>query len=237
MSDSKQVCSKCGKEDPSVEIVHTRNYSDALDACASCIREHKELARFREGVSGTLGIGKALMRTMREFERNPREIKDKVIVPDLVWARKDIAYCNCSLCGKKEAEPLTLFHFKPKSIVRCLGCQGVTEEEIVKREEFKRNCWRCGEKPADMGCVLMTNTGDGFHVIYVFCDANCRTAHMKEEAEMILCDGCGVKGKDRKKCGRCGQQYYCGKECQAKAWPTHKVSCKAPTVPEVAIVC
>ncbi|KAF9072931.1 hypothetical protein BDP27DRAFT_1319658 [Rhodocollybia butyracea] len=33
-------------------------------------------------------------------------------------------------------------------------------------------------------------------------------------------------GKDLQKCGRCKLVFYCGKECQRKAWPMHKIYCK-----------
>ena len=31
-----------------------------------------------------------------------------------------------------------------------------------------------------------------------------------------------------KACGRCKRVSFCGKECQAKAWPTHRARCSAP---------
>lgn len=44
------------------------------------------------------------------------------------------------------------------------------------------------------------------------------------------CAGCGsAKGKDGgnlQQCGRCKSRKYCGKKCQKKDWPKHKVGCK-----------
>ncbi|KAL6062921.1 N-lysine methyltransferase smyd2 [Balamuthia mandrillaris] len=33
------------------------------------------------------------------------------------------------------------------------------------------------------------------------------------------------------RCGRCKQAWYCDQECQKKAWPAHKASCKPPDSP------
>ncbi|KIK63636.1 hypothetical protein GYMLUDRAFT_40705 [Collybiopsis luxurians FD-317 M1] len=35
------------------------------------------------------------------------------------------------------------------------------------------------------------------------------------------------KDKDLQQCGRCKLVFYCGRECQRKAWPTHKIYCRA----------
>lgn len=58
-----------------------------------------------------------------------------------------------------------------------------------------------------------------------------------ERAMAHKCSGCGrpepVKSEDKKHqtCGRCHVLYYCGKECQAAHWPTHKDKCRAPAAP------
>lgn len=37
---------------------------------------------------------------------------------------------------------------------------------------------------------------------------------------------CGSCGKEAvKKCGRCGIEWYCSRECQVKQWKTHKQVC------------
>jgi hypothetical protein len=43
------------------------------------------------------------------------------------------------------------------------------------------------------------------------------------------CDTCGKMPEDGAKllkCSRCKLRAYCGKECQAADWPTHKAPCK-----------
>lgn len=39
----------------------------------------------------------------------------------------------------------------------------------------------------------------------------------------VICNECGNEGA--KKCGGCGEVYYCGRDCQKKHWKTHKVAC------------
>ncbi|ESK91135.1 egl9-like protein 2, partial [Moniliophthora roreri MCA 2997] len=42
------------------------------------------------------------------------------------------------------------------------------------------------------------------------------------------CSFCKKVGKDKdlQKCSRCKLVFYCGKECQCMAWPSHKIFCK-----------
>ena len=40
------------------------------------------------------------------------------------------------------------------------------------------------------------------------------------------CAECGASGAGFQKCGQCAVVYYCGVECQKKAWPTHKLECR-----------
>ena len=42
------------------------------------------------------------------------------------------------------------------------------------------------------------------------------------------CAGCG-KGEELKRCTRCMEIVYCGKECQRKHWKEHKKACKPVT--------
>jgi hypothetical protein len=50
---------------------------------------------------------------------------------------------------------------------------------------------------------------------------------VEELAEMqnptVVCDVCGIATSQ--KCGRCKVAYFCSRECQAKAHPTHKIVC------------
>ena len=41
------------------------------------------------------------------------------------------------------------------------------------------------------------------------------------------CDHCGMGFRKLMRCARCKQTAYCGGECQALAWPSHKKACKA----------
>ena len=40
------------------------------------------------------------------------------------------------------------------------------------------------------------------------------------------CSYCGSRSTKMKKCTGCGKTWYCGKECQASHWRTHKIACK-----------
>ena len=40
------------------------------------------------------------------------------------------------------------------------------------------------------------------------------------------CDQCGVSKSKAKACGLCQVAYYCSKDCQTQAWPSHKMTCK-----------
>jgi len=45
------------------------------------------------------------------------------------------------------------------------------------------------------------------------------------------CGGCGKVQDGMKKCSRCKAVWFCSKECQARHWPIHKLSCAlAPTL-------
>lgn len=52
-------------------------------------------------------------------------------------------------------------------------------------------------------------------------------------ARVLSCSRCG-KPAATKKCSRCGCARYCGKECQAAAWPSHKGGCVASGAPPPA---
>jgi MYND finger len=62
----------------------------------------------------------------------------------------------------------------------------------------------------------------------------CR-ADLKEEVEqyrrrrmaaMQRCVACGAVSADLLRCRACGGAWFCGKECQANAWPAHKKECR-----------
>jgi hypothetical protein len=44
-------------------------------------------------------------------------------------------------------------------------------------------------------------------------------------AENKTCIYCGRSEGETKKCGACGQVYYCGRDCQRKHWKWHKSEC------------
>ena len=51
---------------------------------------------------------------------------------------------------------------------------------------------------------------------------------------MGSCSFCKVDSAEKLlKCGSCGGESYCSKECQAKDWTNHKASCPPYTVREV----
>ncbi|XP_046387027.1 zinc finger MYND domain-containing protein 10 isoform X2 [Ischnura elegans] len=43
------------------------------------------------------------------------------------------------------------------------------------------------------------------------------------QKDIYCANGCGSKGCRR--CSRCKQEWYCGRECQVQHWPKHKISC------------
>ena len=48
----------------------------------------------------------------------------------------------------------------------------------------------------------------------------------RDPPDQALCAECG-KPDDLSRCGRCEAVYYCGTECQHKAWKNHRLRCKA----------
>lgn len=50
------------------------------------------------------------------------------------------------------------------------------------------------------------------------------------KAHLQTCGGCGASGAEKKLnvCTRCRKKWYCGKECQAGDWKSHKPHCKKP---------
>jgi tetratricopeptide (TPR) repeat protein len=42
----------------------------------------------------------------------------------------------------------------------------------------------------------------------------------------LTCAACGIPGKNLSACGACRKTRYCGRACQQKDWPLHKISCK-----------
>jgi hypothetical protein len=53
-----------------------------------------------------------------------------------------------------------------------------------------------------------------------------KDARKATKARTAACMECGAADVKLKKCGACLQASWCGKECQTKAWPEHKKSCK-----------
>lgn len=45
------------------------------------------------------------------------------------------------------------------------------------------------------------------------------------EMAWVVCSACSKDGDGLRACERCHRAFYCGKECQAKAWPKHKREC------------
>ena len=42
-----------------------------------------------------------------------------------------------------------------------------------------------------------------------------------------VCASCQIALQKMKKCSVCKDAHYCSRECQRKAWPEHKQTCKA----------
>jgi hypothetical protein len=53
-------------------------------------------------------------------------------------------------------------------------------------------------------------------------------------ASLPACAQCGAVKDSNKKCSRCKLVYYCGRECQAKNWATHKADCKPAAAPSTS---
>ena len=45
---------------------------------------------------------------------------------------------------------------------------------------------------------------------------------------VIRCSSCNTKVGTLKFCAKCRRIQYCSRDCQRKAWPTHKLVCKEP---------
>jgi hypothetical protein len=50
-------------------------------------------------------------------------------------------------------------------------------------------------------------------------------------ASSSACAACGVP-RATKRCSRCAREHYCSKDCQARAWPSHKRVCMAGSARE-----
>ncbi|KAF9475461.1 hypothetical protein BDN70DRAFT_840872 [Pholiota conissans] len=50
---------------------------------------------------------------------------------------------------------------------------------------------------------------------------------MPSSLSCSVCNKPGSNGVDIKRCGRCRDRFYCGRDCQASDWPTHKRTCGA----------
>ena len=58
-----------------------------------------------------------------------------------------------------------------------------------------------------------------------------KTACVTAEA-VVKCQDCGKDGA--KKCGACGEVYYCSRECQKRDWKRHKIACQRIQAAQVA---
>ena len=51
-------------------------------------------------------------------------------------------------------------------------------------------------------------------------------ARMKKSGRARVCDYCNKRSETKlRACGKCKFVFYCGADCQRKAWPTHKKEC------------
>ena len=91
---------------------------------------------------------------------------------------------------------------------QCRRCDG-----ICSTPTSKILCSRCG---VACYCSDKCKGSDEFRH-----QVDCQTAALKRK-----CSGCNQEKIGLKSCGGCREAWYCDKECQKKAWPTHKHLCR-----------
>ena len=116
----------------------------------------------------------------------------------------------CSSCAATRVEP---------------GCEGMTLMSLSK--PLCEVAFSLGE--ADTKLVIC----DVAQQLIARASAG-RTPKVKlaDGSKVAMCAGCGERldgrGKKLLACARCKNAIYCGKDCQKKAWKTHKKYCRAP---------
>ena len=95
---------------------------------------------------------------------------------------------------------------------------------MLKRDQ----CWRCDTISSTSTTKIFCNRcsvpyycSDKCKGSDEFRHQDCQTSALKRK-----CSGCGSDKIGLKSCGGCRQAWYCDKECQRKAWPTHKHLCQ-----------
>ncbi len=121
-----------------------------------------------------------------------------------------------------DADAFVMFAFCNKDCVR-----------FLKMDVY---CHRCNSLITKTGAEKYDHLYDlfflnmGSHVLKITCCAACKTAIQKEDSKSqelgvkIICATCG-KYKDTMPRCPCGNINFCDKECQLRAWPTHKLTC------------
>ncbi|KAF5340504.1 hypothetical protein D9758_014547 [Tetrapyrgos nigripes] len=77
-------------------------------------------------------------------------------------------------------------------------------------------------EPSTRDRVLVVNPKEGKP------NVNSKVWKNKNPRQCSFCEKVS-KDKDLQKCSRCKLVFYCGKECQRMAWPSHKFFCKSVT--------
>lgn len=142
---------------------------------------------------------------------DPQGINDINMGPDIPMSCKvsDPALDEkCGYCGKHCAETK-----------KCTGCKRIqycskdcqTNDWPTHRSDCKTTISNKVSKP---GSVARPSTGK-----------QCVSSVACKQLETV-CNYCYSVSKALKKCIKCGEAQYCGKECQAKHWPIHKTICK-----------
>ena len=98
---------------------------------------------------------------------------------------------------------------------QCRRCDG-----ICSTPTSKILCSRCG---VACYCSDKCKGSDEFRH-----QVDCQTAALKRK-----CSGCNQEKIGLKSCGGCREAWYCDKECQKKAWPTHKHLCR-PVIAKIS---
>ncbi|CAG2112603.1 unnamed protein product [Medioppia subpectinata] len=78
-----------------------------------------------------------------------------------------------------------------------------------------------------MSAQIAVNTSKGLSAGDVIIQTKPMVHIICNEFKGLFCDNCLKREDQLKRCQKCHQMYYCGKECQTNDWKYHKNECKA----------
>ena len=133
----------------------------------------------------------------------------------------------CSLCGADASTVMTYNCSRCAEGSVCQTCVEARLVETLKASSFLASstttssrtyridikCPECGQEIDRAATTTPRTMGVG------------KERGDSREEKTKQCAWCGISAVPLSTCARCGEVAYCGKECQKRAWRTHKLSC------------